>query len=157
MWSLFEQNSVLQATKSPYISRMAHSLYLTFNGNAETAINYYRDHLGAEIISMQRFGEAPMPVAESDKQKVLHAIVNLQGFTIMVSDAPAGQEVQFGNNFSIALDFPDEGALNQAFQALSDGGKVTMPVQDTFWNAVFGMCCDQFGVNWMFNHDKVAG
>lgn len=134
---------------------MAHSLYLSFNGNAEEAINYYRDQIGAEVLSIQRYGDSPMEVPEPHKDKVMHATLNLQGFTIMFADVMDERQVQFGNNFSIALDFKDESALNQAFQALSDGGQVTMPVQETFWNAVFGMCTDRFGVNWMFNYDKV--
>ena len=31
------------------------------------------------------------------------------------------------------------------------GGTVTMPLQDMFWGARFGMLKDTFGVQWMFN------
>jgi PhnB protein len=29
-----------------------------------------------------------------------------------------------------------------------------MPLQDTFWDAKFGILKDQFGIQWMFNYDK---
>jgi PhnB protein len=57
------------------------------------------------------------------------------------------------NNVSLSLDFDSVDDINKAFAALSEGGKVTMELQDTFWNARFGMCTDKFGMAWLFNHD----
>ena len=35
--------------------------------------------------------------------------------------------------------------------ALAEGGKVTGPLQDTFWGAKFGTLTDAYGIHWMFN------
>jgi len=43
------------------------------------------------------------------------------------------------------------------FDALSAGGKITMPLQDTFWGAKFGMLVDAYGVSWMFNCQTQKG
>ena len=51
----------------------------------------------------------------------------------------------------IVLDFADVEEMTKAFDALSEGGKVTLPLQDTFWGAKFGLLTDAYGVNWMFN------
>ena len=133
---------------------MSHALYLMFNGNCEEAINFYRDNLGGNLISLQRFGETPESSSESYKDKIMHAVMDIQGFKIMFSDAQEQRNVTFGDNFSIALDFKSDGDLNRAFDALATGGQVTMAVSDTFWGARFGMCTDKFGVNWMVNYDK---
>jgi PhnB protein len=134
-----------------------HALYLMFNGNCEEAINFYKESLGANVLSMQRFGEAPEPTTESNKDKIMHAVLDIGGFTIMFSDTDGKRNVNVGDNFSIALDFKSDGELNRAFDRMSTGGQVTMAVQDTFWGATFGMCTDKFGVNWMFNYDKNQG
>jgi PhnB protein len=55
---------------------------------------------------------------------------------------------------SLSLNFNDPGSIQSTFAAMSDGGNVTMPLQDTFWGATFGMLHDQFGIKWMFNYDK---
>ena len=34
---------------------------------------------------------------------------------------------------------------------LPDGGKITMPLEKTFWESYFGMLTDRFGINWMVN------
>jgi len=130
------------------------AIYLMFNGNCEEAINYYAEHLGGNITQMQRYGETPEPGSESNRKKIMHGIMDLQGLSIMFSDAMEQRNVVVGDNFSIALDFSSEGEMIRAYDALSTGGKVTMAPQDTFWGALFAMCTDKFGVNWMFNHDR---
>lgn len=130
------------------------AVYLMFNGNCEEAINYYAEHLGGNITQMQRYGDTPQSTSASYKDKIMHGIMDLQGLTVMFSDVMEARDVRFGDNFSLAMDFKTEGDLVRAFDALSTGGTVTMAIQETFWNAVFAMCTDKFGINWMFNFDK---
>jgi PhnB protein len=59
----------------------------------------------------------------------------------------------FGNNFSVSINVDSRNEADHLFAKLSDGGNVTMPLQDTFWGAYFGMWTDRFGVNWMVNYD----
>jgi PhnB protein len=127
--------------------------YISFNGNCEDAMNFYAKSLNGEIVNISRFGDSPMEVEEADKQKVLHSILKIGNNTIMASDA-AGQKVDVGNNVTLSLSFNEEAQIDSAFQKLSQDGKVTMPLQDTFWGAKFGMLTDKFGVNWMFNYDR---
>jgi len=117
-------------------------------------MNFYASATGGAIISIQRYGDAPMPGNEAHKDKVLHGLMHINGATVMFSDSGSNGDVSIGNNFSMALDFKDEAQMQQAFDALCAGGAVTMPLQDTFWGARFGMCKDKFSINWMFNMDK---
>lgn len=133
---------------------MSHAIYLMFNGNCEEALNYYKDSLEGNIEMIQRWGDTQMPSSDSYKNKIMHAILDLKGFKIMMSDSSEDRNVTFGDNFSIALDFKSNGDMGRAFENMANGGQVTMPLQDTFWGARFGMCTDKFGVNWMFNYDK---
>jgi PhnB protein len=135
---------------------MKMNVYITFPGCCEEAVGFYQSAIHAELLSMQRFGDAPMGVDEATKSKILHCTFMIGETKVMCSDT-AGRPVTIGDNFSLAADFESEAALNAAFHALSEGGIVTMPVQETFWGAVFGMCRDKFGINWMFNYDKPKG
>ena len=71
----------------------------------------------------------------------------------MGTDAPVsmGFTVNFGNNISINLEPDTKEETKKLFDALAEGGKVTMELQDMFWGAYFGSCTDKFGVQWMFN------
>ena len=129
--------------------------YIMFNGNCEAALKYYEKALGGEIRDLMRFEGTPAENMSADKQKVLHSHFYLDGnLLFMASDAGDGPAAQPGGLVHLSLNFTDEGRMKNVFSKLSDGGNVTMPLQDTFWGAVFGMLTDQYGINWMFNYDK---
>jgi PhnB protein len=69
----------------------------------------------------------------------------------MASDTPKRMEYRPGTNFSISLSGDNEAELTGYFQALSEGGMVTMPLTKAIWGDTFGMCTDKFGINWMVN------
>jgi len=130
------------------------NVYLYFNGNCEEAMNFYKDALGGNMAPVMRYGDSPMPCSDTWKGKVMHGMLEVAGTKIMFSDSSEHHDAVFGDNFSVSLGFNSEEEITAAFAAVSAGGTVTMPLQDTFWGAKFGMCKDKFGVNWMFNWDK---
>jgi PhnB protein len=128
--------------------------YLNFNGNAKEALAFYEKALNGNVVYSQTFGDANMSQDEGMKDKVLHAVFEAGALKFMVSDCPPGVSVQSGDQVSLSLNFTDADTIEKTFAALSEGGQVTMPLQDTFWGARFGMAKDKFGVHWMFNFDK---
>ncbi|KAA5546692.1 VOC family protein [Adhaeribacter rhizoryzae] len=128
--------------------------YLTFRGNCEEAFNFYKEALSGEIPMLSYFESAPMDVPEAYKKKILHAILKLGQAIIMASDSLPDHPVTIGNNVTLSLNFENIAQLETAFTNLSAGGQVTMPLQDTFWGAQFGMLTDKFGINWMFNCEQ---
>lgn len=129
-------------------------VYLFFNGNCEAALNFYRECLDGEIVSLQTFEGSPMAVPEHYQKKVMHAEFKAGEITFMASDGGPDKSPQIGDNISLVLDFSDPAVQSATFERLAEGGTVTMPLQDTFWGSTFGMLIDKFGINWMFNHTK---
>lgn len=128
--------------------------YLTFGGRCEEAIAFYTAALGAQTDMILRFKDSPQPMppgvlAPGFENKVMHASFRIGGGTIMASDGchPASEF----DGFSISLSLPTEADAGRAFAALSEGGKVTMPLGKTFWSPCFGMVSDKFGVSWMIS------
>jgi PhnB protein len=72
---------------------------------------------------------------------------------LMASDTIPGMPFQEGNNFTVSTNCESLQETERLFAALGENGKVTMPLQSTFWAARFGMLTDQFGVNWMLNFE----
>jgi PhnB protein len=129
--------------------------YLNFNGNAAEALVFYAKAFDGKIVFQQTFGESPMANDTPDdfKGKVMHATFQAGDLTFMVSDCMPGQPVSGGTNMSLSLNFKSVTDIDNTFAALSEGANIIMSLQDTFWGAKFGMMTDQFGINWMFNHD----
>lgn len=127
--------------------------YLHFQGNAEEALNFYSKALNGTISSVNRYGDSPMPSDEDYKQKIMHSRLTFDDNMIMVSDTLKGNTVSTNGNIQLSVEVENEGEIDSVFNNMAEGGTVTMPLQDTFWGARFGMLKDKFGVNWMFNHE----
>lgn len=134
--------------------------YLTFDGNCEAAFNFYKSVFGGEFAMLGRFGDMPPdpkhPVAEADKQKVMHVSYPIgEGAILLGSDTGGEWSSQFkqGNNISLSINAHSKQEADQLFNGLSAGGTVTMPMNETFWGAYFGMFTDKFGIHWMVNFD----
>lgn len=133
--------------------------YLSFNGNTEEAINFYKSILGGEIVEISRFKDAPpiddKALTKAQENLIMNAVYVInEETTIMASDGhPAYGEVPFGKNISLAINAESKEDADKIFNGLSEGGKITMPLEETFWGAYFGMCDDKFGINWMINYD----
>jgi PhnB protein len=124
--------------------------YLFFEGRCEEAIEFYRKALGAEVVMLMRFKESPDPhmCAPGTGEKVMHANLRIGGATVLVSDGRCQAPAKF-EGFALSLTVPDEAAAGRFFAALSEGGKVQMPLTKTFFSPSFGMVADRFGVSWM--------
>ena len=127
--------------------------YLNFNGNCRDAMKFYERCLGGEL-QMMPFSEVPGDHPPEAKNRIIHARLTNGSAVLMASDTMPGMPFQQGNNFAISVHCQSQDELERFFTALGDKGKVTMPLQDTFWGARFGMLTDQFGINWMFNFEK---
>ncbi len=135
--------------------------YLNFSGNTEEAFNFYKSVFGGEFggNGISRFGDIPVSegvtgCAESDKDLVMHVeLPILGGHILMGTDAPEsmGFNLVIGTNVNISLEPDSRDESNKLFDSLSEGGKVTMPMQDMFWGAYYGSCTDKFGIQWMIN------
>jgi PhnB protein len=131
--------------------------YLNFDGTAAKAIELYARALGAKSDNIMRFGDMPGgDVPQEHRNRVMHALLHIGEGVVMISDMQPGMPVDRGahGNTHVLLDFDDVEDMARKFEALSAGGQVTMPLQDTFWGATFGMLTDAFGIRWMFNCEK---
>ena len=123
--------------------------YLNFRDTSRAAMEFYRDVFGGEltISTFREFGMADSPIADN----VMHAmLVTPAGFTLMASDAPPEMAIS-DNSTSLSLSGDDVEALRGYWDALADGGQVTVPLQVQMWGDEYGQLIDRFGVPWMVN------
>ena len=138
------------------------NIYLTYDGDCKEAFEFYKSVFGGEFSSYSTFGEMPPqegmpPISDDYKNKVMHVSLPISDETVlMASDKGGGwgPELQVGNNFSISINPDSKEEATRLFNGLAEGGQITMPLADTFWNAYFGMCIDKFGIQWMVNFEN---
>lgn len=125
--------------------------YISFNGNAKEAAEFYKLVFGGELMldTFEKFQDS-MPVEEADKDKVMHAqLKGDHGIELMLADTPSGMDYQEGSRITLALSGDDETTLRGYWDKLSTDGTITMPLDKAPWGDTFGMLIDKFGVNWM--------
>ncbi len=128
--------------------------YLMFNGRCDEALAFYKETLGATVEMLMRYNESPEPMppgmlVPGFEAKVMHTTFHIGKTTLMASDGCGGEDGGDFKGFSLSLSVPDETEAKRAFEALSKGGQVRMPLAKTFWSPSFGMLTDQFGLGWM--------
>jgi len=128
--------------------------YIAFKGNCAEAIDFYKDKLGGEVLFSQTYGESPMKGKGPD-DAIMHTSIKIGDSVIMACDNVFEENPTIvGNNISLAIGGKDVAQAEKAFEDMSEGATVIMPMQETFWAQRFGMLTDKFGINWMFNVDK---
>lgn len=136
------------------------NIYLNFKNQTEKAFDFYKKVFGTDFVGkINRFSDVPVQdgqphISEEDKNLVMHvALPLLGGVLLMGTDAPEsmGFKINQGNNVYISLQPDTRKETDRLFNALSEGGKTEMPLQEMFWGDYFGSCVDKFGVQWMFN------
>jgi PhnB protein len=133
--------------------------YLFFSGNCAQAVKFYERTLGAKVETLMTYAQSPDPehCPPGSKDLIMHSSLKIGDRTLMASDVPQqmGPKPMAGFALSLAYDSADE--ARRVFDALAQGGTVTMPQSKTFWAETFGMLVDQFGTPWMVSGGMHGG
>lgn len=129
--------------------------YINLNGSAKQAVEFYQSIFGGKVES-DTFGEfdeksgGAMPVAEEDKDKIMHATLTGEYVELMVSDIPSTwPKTPNGSNIVLALNGDDEDVIRGYWDKLAQDGKIDQPLEKAPWGDYFGSLTDKFGISWM--------
>jgi PhnB protein len=136
---------------------MAFHPYLLFGGNCREAFTRYHEIFGGELVllSMKDIpSDEPPPAGQADL--IMHAALKLGDALLMGSDDSTTES--FGPVQGMQVNFAVAGVdeARRVFEALADGGQVTLPIGETFFSPMFGMCVDRFGTPWMVSAEAPA-
>ncbi|MDH6591287.1 PhnB protein [Variovorax sp. TBS-050B] len=132
--------------------------YLSFEGRCDEAIAFYKKALGAEVVQLMRYSEAP-PMPASDMEdgcggatpaadKVMHSVLRVGETELMLSDGRCSGQAEF-KGIMLSITASTDADARKWFDALAEGGQVMQPLTQTFFTSSFGMLTDRFGVGWL--------
>jgi PhnB protein len=121
--------------------------YLYFKGECESALTFYEACGLGQIKDLRRYEGTPMEKRDGAawRDKVVHSLFEGPGLRLYASDGPDSEPMK---GCAILLECDDDGAAKTLFDALSAGGRVTVPFKKQFWGAHYGNFTDKFGVQW---------
>jgi PhnB protein len=132
--------------------------YLTFNGNCTEAMRFYEKVLKGDLKALMTYGESPV-CGEMPKEAhhlIMHAFLVMKDGALMAGDCPPGMPFEGIKGVMLALTYPTQDETVKVFNALAEGGTITMPLAPTFWAKTFGMVTDRFGVGWGINGEEIS-
>ena len=132
---------------------MTLTTYVNFAGQCAEAFRFYEQHLGGKITAMMTHADSPQPsqLGPEWKDAVLHARIAVGGTQLMGADIPNAQPMR---SAYLSLGMDSDAEAERVYAALSEGGRVLMPMQQTFFASRFGQVQDRFGINWMILHER---
>ncbi|HQT75677.1 MAG TPA: glyoxalase/bleomycin resistance/extradiol dioxygenase family protein [Rhodopila sp.] len=125
--------------------------YIFLDGRCREAIDFYTNTLDAELLMRMLFSENPGPEELPPGvtgDKIMHAALRIGDSQIFLSDGHCAGKPEF-RGFSLSLALADDRAAKRTFDALAQGGNVTVPLTQTFFASSFCMVTDRFGMPWM--------
>jgi PhnB protein len=124
--------------------------YLFLEGRCDEAIEFYKSVFGAKVDMLMRWKDSPdkSMCTPANENKVMHASVTIGDSRVMVSDGRNSGSPKF-EGFALSVNAKDESDADRMFNALANGGQVTMAMSKTFFSPRFGMVADKFGMHWM--------
>jgi len=127
--------------------------YVNFAGRCAEAFRFYEEQLGGRVGMMLKHGQTlgERRVDPGWNDAVLHARVTIAGTELMGADIPSAEPMR---SAYLSLRVESDAEAERIFTVLADGGRVFMPMQETFFASRFGQLQDRFGVNWMIVHER---
>lgn len=132
--------------------------YLYFKGDCEEAFNFYKSVFEVEFKYIGRYKDVPQAekhIFHEQDNKIMHVSLPISNqITLMGAD---NTEVHKGNisnnNFSLSITSDSKKEADKLFQKLSEGGKIKLAMNETFWGSYYGIVNDKFGVNWKISFE----
>jgi PhnB protein len=121
--------------------------YINFQGRAREAMELYQSVLGGTL-ELYAAGDQGAPRAAEPGDRIQHARLSGEGFLLVGSDGHPNYPPTTGDNMAVLLVGTDRAAMQSAFEKLSEGGQVKMPLTEGPWGGAAAWLADRYGINW---------
>lgn len=136
---------------------------LWFDANCEEAVNFYTDLFpNSKIHSIKRYPH-DMQVGPNENMggKILTAIFELDGLVFQALDGgptfTKNPSVSFMVSFDPSQEENPRERLDKMWAALTEGGKILMPLDEYPFSKHYGWVEDRFGVSWQLILNEPTG
>ncbi len=124
--------------------------YLSFNGNAEEALNFYAGVFNGTVGEIYRYGQyQEMESPPEYKDKIIHSCLTFNACTISIADTMPGTKADFGSlGHTITVFCDTEEQLKDIYTKLAVGGEIKCELCEPSWAKLYAEIIDKFGVLW---------
>jgi predicted 3-demethylubiquinone-9 3-methyltransferase (glyoxalase superfamily) len=118
------------------------------DGDAEAAMDFYMSLFpDSEILEIERYGAGEQGTEGTLKR----AHFTVAGQSVLCMNSPARHDFSFTPSFSFFVECESVEQISWLFAALSEDGRILMPLASYGFSRQFGWTNDRFGVSWQLN------
>ncbi len=129
--------------------------FLSLDGRAAAAINFYKKHLGARVVFLKTYRdmteydpEYKYVAAEADR--IAHSVLEIGENRLFVSDEPiiAGCRPTPATAISLCIESPSRETVENIYASLTaeENVKIIAPLAENCFSPAYGIIADPFGV-----------
>lgn len=127
-------------------------VYLITDGNGKEAVEFYKDALGAELISMTLFKDNIPDCPKEHEELLMNAQLKVGNQRIMISDENPDFEYKHGYNMNACIIVDKVEDAKKIYEKLSVGARtISMELQETFWSPAYANLEDKYGMMWQIS------
>lgn len=127
-------------------------VYLVTNGNGKEAVEFYKDALNAEIISVSYFKDNVPNCPKEHEELVMNAQLKVGNQRLMISDENPEFEYKHGYNMTACIIVDNAEDAKSVYEKLSkDAKNINLELQETFWSPAYANFEDKYGMMWQIS------
>ncbi|NOW90194.1 VOC family protein [Clostridium beijerinckii] len=132
------------------------AIFLSMNGKAQDAINFYKKHFNAEQLmiityaDLVKIGDNSIEINDENRNQISHSVLKIGKTKIMLNENPmdANEKYQAGNNTSLCIQSADLEEIQQFYNSLitDERVRIIVPLASNIFSKAYGIIEDPFGI-----------
>lgn len=138
------------------------AVFLSMNGKAKEAIEFYKRNLQAEELLLVTYTDmtqrdSSMELTEENKELISHSVLQIGKTKVMIAEETMEpkEKYQAGNNFSLCIQSADLTEIKRFYQNMTSDTRVNVirPLSANMFSEAYAVVRDPFGVDLQLMYD----
>lgn len=142
------------------------AIFLSMNGRAKEAIDFYKIHFNAEELLLVTYEDmakldSTFQLTDANKHYITHSVLTIGKTKIMLAEDPmdATEKYTVGNNTSLCIQSADLQEIEHFYKSLTtdDWVRIIVPLSSNVFSKAYGIVEDPFGIQIQLMYDERLG
>lgn len=131
------------------------AIFLSMNGKAQEAINFYKKHFNAEELLLVTYQDMAkrdntIQITDENKNYISHSILSIGKIKVMIAEdtMDTNEKYKVGNNTSLCIQSADLNEIEHFYNSLITDNRVRIivPLSNNVFSKAYGIIEDPFGI-----------
>lgn len=131
------------------------AIFLSMNGKAQEAINFYKKHFNAKELLLVTYKDmakrdSTIQITDENKNYISHSVLSIGKTKVMIAEdtIDTNERYKVGNNTSLCIQSDDLNEIKNFYNSLITDNRVRIivPLSSNVFSKAYGIIEDPFGI-----------